>query len=201
MEKKDFILDTGPHIFHTPDKSLIDFWKKNFGDLLIEGKFYCKNVKGKKFDKYYGYPFSLESLNNFDQKLKFKIKRELKVCKNSEKRQKAKNYKEYVNALIGPTLRKMFFEKYPKKIWGIDTKYMTPEWAPNRIKFRKKFLPFYHEEFAAVGKFGTGCVYDRIKEKIISLGGKFRFNETVIGFDKTNNIISAIKTNKKIFYK
>ena len=60
--------------------------------------------------------FSLESLNNFDQKLKFKIKRELKVCKNSEKRQKAKNYKEYVNALIGPTLRKMFFEKYPKNL-------------------------------------------------------------------------------------
>ena len=89
-KKKDFILDTGPHIFHTPDKSLIDFWKKNFGDLLIEGKFYCKNVKGKKFDKYYGYPFSLESLNNFDQKLKFKIKRELKVCKNSEKRQRQK---------------------------------------------------------------------------------------------------------------
>lgn len=199
-KKKDFILDTGPHIFHTPDKSLIDFWKKNFGDLLVEGKFYCKNVKGKKFDKYYDYPFSIESLNNFNQKLKSKIKRELKLCKNLERRQKAKNYKEYVNALIGPTLRKMFFEKYPKKIWGIDTKNMTPEWAPNRIKFRKKILPFYHEEFAAVGKFGTGCVYDRIKEKIISLGGKFRFNETVIGFKKKDNIISAIKTNKKKYF-
>ena len=54
----------------------------------------------------------------------------------------------------------VIFEKYPKKIWGIDTKKMTPDWAPNRIKFRKKILPFYHEEFAAVGKYGTGCIYD-----------------------------------------
>ena len=40
---------------------------------------------------------------------------------------------------------------------------MTPDWAPNRIKFRDKILPFYHEQYAAVGKYGTGCIYDRIK--------------------------------------
>jgi len=196
-KKNEFILDTGPHIFHTPESSLIKFWKKNFGDLLVEGKFYCKNVKGKKFEEYYDYPFSLEALNKFQPKIKSKIKKELESCKNPERRQNAKNYHEYVNALIGPTLRKMFFEKYPKKIWGIDTKKMTPEWAPNRIKFRKKILPFYHEEYAAVGKYGTGCVYDRIKEKIDKLGGKFKFNETVIGLSENDNNITSITTNKK----
>ena len=35
-----FILDTGPHIFHTPDEELRKFWKSNFKDLLISGKFY-----------------------------------------------------------------------------------------------------------------------------------------------------------------
>ena len=63
-----FILDTGPHIFHTPDEELKKFWKANFNDLLVEGKFYCKNVQGDKFDKFYDYPFSLEALNNFDIK-------------------------------------------------------------------------------------------------------------------------------------
>ena len=43
---------------------------------------------------------------------------------------------------------------------------MTPDWAPNRIKFRDKILPFYHEEYAAVGKYGTGCIYDEIKRKL-----------------------------------
>ena len=31
---KDFILDTGPHIFHTRDKNMWDLWKKTFGKLI-----------------------------------------------------------------------------------------------------------------------------------------------------------------------
>ena len=183
----DFILDTGPHIFHTPDKLLEKFWKKNFGDLLVEGKFSCKNVKGKNFDEYFDYPLSIEALNKLDQKLRNKIKKEIKNCNRNNQRNEAKNYKEYIDSFIGPTLRKLFFEKYPKKIWGIDTKEMTPDWAPNRIKFRKKILPFYHEEFAAVGKYGTGCIYDRIKKLVKKKGGKFKLNEIVNGFDYKNN--------------
>ena len=192
-----FILDTGPHIFHTPEEELKKFWKSNFKDLLIEGKFYCKNVKGKKFNEFYDYPFSKEALNNFETKTKKKIKHELLKCKNLEKRFKAKNYKEYIDSFVGPTLRKMFYEKYPKKIWGVDTNKMTPDWAPNRIKFRDKILPFYHEEYAAVGKYGTGCIYDNIRDKIIKLGGVFKFNETVIGLKSKNQKISEIKTSKK----
>ena len=71
----EFILDTGPHIFHTPDEELKKFWKSNFKDLLIEGKFYCKNVKGEKFNEFYDYPFSKEALNNFDTKTKKKNKK------------------------------------------------------------------------------------------------------------------------------
>ena len=42
-----------------------------------------------------------------------------------------------------------------------------------------------------------GCVYDRIKNKIIKLGGKFKFNETVTGLSSLDNNISEIITNKK----
>jgi len=194
---RDYIVDTGPHIFHTPDKLLENFWKKNFGDLLVEGKFICKNVKGKNFDKYYDYPLSNEALNKFDKSLKIKIKKEIEECNKKSQRFKARNYKEYIDSFIGPTLRKMFFEKYPKKIWGIDTKYMTPDWAPNRIKFRKRILPFYHEEYSAVGKYGTGCVYDRIKNFVKRKGGKFRFNESVIGLKSYGKKVSEILTNKR----
>ena len=194
---RDFILDTGPHIFHTPDKLLEKYWKKKFGNLLIEGKFSCKNVKGKNFDQFFDYPLSFEGLNKFPKKLKNKIKQEIKNCNNKNERFNAKNYKEYIDSFIGPTLREMFFEKYPKKIWGIDTKKMTPDWAPNRIKFRKKILPFYSEEFAAVGKYGTGCIYDLIKKFIKKDGGKFRLKETVTGFKYKNKKITNIVTNKK----
>ena len=67
---KNFIVDTGPHIFHTPDVKLKNFWKKHFGDLLIEGNFYGKNVQGKDFDKFFNYPLSFEDLNNFEPTIK-----------------------------------------------------------------------------------------------------------------------------------
>ena len=193
----DFILDTGPHIFHTPEKLLKKFWKKNFGDLLIEGKFSCKNVKGKNFDKYYDYPLSNEALEKFDKNLKLKIKKELSKCNKKDQRYRARNYKEYIDSFVGSTLRKMFFEKYPKKIWGVDTKNMTPDWAPNRIKFRNKILPFYHEQYAAVGKYGTGCIYDKISSIIKKKGGKFKFNETVKNFKFNDKKIDEIITSKK----
>ena len=44
---------------------------------------------------------------------------------------------------------------------------MTAEWAPKRIEIRQKSLPFYYGQFSAVGKNGTGAIYERIKEKII----------------------------------
>ena len=58
-------------------------------------------------------------------------------------------------------------------------------------------MPFYHEEYAAVGKYGTGCIYDKIKDKIIKLGGTFKFNETVIGLKSRDKKIVEIKTTKK----
>ena len=85
------------------------FWKKNFKNLLIEGKFYGKNVKGKNFDEFYDYPFSRESLEKFEQNLKIKIKSELIKCKDLTKRFKAKNYKEYMRLFCWSNSQKNVF--------------------------------------------------------------------------------------------
>ena len=104
---------------------------------------------------------------------------------NPEMKAKANNYTEYIEAQVGKTLREMFFKTYHEKVWGISTDEMTPDWAPKRIEFRNKVTPFYHKQWNAVGKYGTGCIYERIKDKIIELGGEFYFNF------QANNIISS----------
>ena len=43
-KEDNYLLDTGPHIYHTPNKELAKIWKKDFGDILIEGDFWSKNV-------------------------------------------------------------------------------------------------------------------------------------------------------------
>ena len=188
----DFLVDTGPHIFHTPDIQLAKFWESEFGDLFIKGDFWCKNVGGNDYSEYWDYPLSWESISRYPKALKTKVLSELKAV-NSDMKAKARNYAEYIEAEVGPTLRNMFFKTYPEKIWGISTEDMTPDWAPKRIEFRNKVTPFYHKQWNAVGKYGTGCIYERIKEKIIDLGGEFYFDFQVNDIIADGEKIKAIK--------
>ena len=187
----DFLVDTGPHIYHTPDPELARFWEKEFGDLFIKDQYWCKNVKGENLDEYWDYPLSWESISRYPKSLKEKILGELK-SRNPEEKAKAKNYSEYMRAEVGPTLQKMFFQKYPEKIWGITTDEMAPNWAPKRIEFRQKVTPFYHKQWNAVGKYGTGCIYERIRDNILKLGGKLNLNSKVTGFEQKENSLTHI---------
>lgn len=192
---KNFIVDTGPHIFHTPDDKLKNFWKKEFGDLLLEGKFWCQNIQGKKFEESWDYPLSFESIKKYPKEKKLRIFKELKKIKNLNNKN-AKNFSDYMKNQVGDTLYKMFFHKYPKKIWGIEPDKITAEWAPKRIEIRKKILPFYTGQYAAVGKYGTGKIYERILQKIKKLGGKVHLNNSINKFVFKKNLISQLKTEK-----
>ena len=69
----DFLVDTGPHIYHTPDTQLQKFWESEFGDLFVKGEFWCKNVKGDDFSEYWDYPLSWESISRYPKDLKTKV--------------------------------------------------------------------------------------------------------------------------------
>ncbi len=189
---KDFILDIGPHIFHTPDKKLAKFWKKEFGHLMEEGEFHCQNVQGEDFDEFYNYPLSWEELSNFKKDKKEKIISEIGAITDYQKAI-ANSYEEYMDAQVGPTLRGMFYEKYPEKLWGVKISELTADWAPKRIKFRQKISPFYENEWVAVGSKGTGAIYESIAEKIENYGGKIHFKKTVNSIDTDNNIIKSLR--------
>ncbi len=191
---KSHILDTGPHIFHTSDKGLIKFWKKNFSELLQTGKFYSRNVINKNFSESYAYPLSYEAIKKYPSKLKNKIFNELK---ETNKNLEARNFKEFVENQVGETLTSMFFEGYPKKVWGISTKRMTADWAPKRIKITKKTEPFFQKEFTAVGKKGTGAVYEKIAKKLVKSGGKIYLNSKVSNIDYNEKYITDILVNDK----
>ncbi len=190
---KGHILDTGPHIFHTSNKKLWKFWKNNFGELLIDGTYYSKNIINNEYDKAYHYPISVESINLFEKNLKKKIKKELK-----QKREKiSKNFKEHIINQVGETLQKMFFNEYPEKVWGVGVDKMTSDWAPKRIKFTKKISPFFVNENTAVGKYGTGAVYEKLKNEIVKLGGKINLNHEIINLEYESNEITKINFKNK----
>ena len=183
------ILDTGPHIFHTYDTSLIKFWKNNFSKLLEEGTYYAKNVLNDKIEDAYSYPISHEAINKYPQKIKQKIKKELKNKKNNLQ---AKNFKEFIEQQVGITLTEMFFEGYPEKVWGIPTEKMTADWAPKRIKITEKIEPFFQKQYTAVSKYGTGNFYGSIAKKIKKNKGKIHLNNKVINIKHIDKKITQI---------
>jgi len=187
----EFYVDTGPHIFHTPDKALEKLWEDEFGDLFYKKEFWCKNVQGESFDKYFDYPLSFESIKQYPAELREIIEEEL-AQRNPEDKLKASTYFDYMQAEVGPTLATMFFQTYPEKLWGISTKDMTAEWAPRRVEFRKHKRPFYDGQWNAVGKYGTGAVYERIASAIKGLGGRIHFNHTVSNFGVQDNEVVRI---------
>ncbi|MBI3342082.1 NAD(P)-binding protein [Candidatus Curtissbacteria bacterium] len=135
-------LDYGPHIYHTPDKQLERIWKKEYGDLFYENEFWGKNVKGENFDQYFDYPLSFESLKKFPPSEQKKIMNELSHL-DETKLAEAKSYAQYVRELVGPTLMKYFFVRYPQKLWGVKIDEMTANWAPKRVNFRTKDEHFH----------------------------------------------------------
>ena len=187
----EFLIDVGPHLYHTPDPAVVEFWEREFGDLFVKGDFWCKNVRGDNFDEYYEYPLSYEAISRYPVDLRQKIFQELEQV-NPEDCAKASSYREYVRGLVGPTLQGMFFEEYPEKIWGLSTEEMTPLWAPKRVELRQKDTPFYHGQWNAVGKYGTGCICDRMYEKIVALGGRVRLGQGVRGLGVRGTLIDQI---------
>ena len=196
-KENNYLLDTGPHIYHTPDNELERYWKELFGDLLVSEDFWSKNTVDGKINNLVDYPLSWESINNFEEPFRSKVLSELSDLNQNESIG-ATNFDEYVENLVGRSLTDKFFKKYPEKVWGRPTTQLTADWAPKRIEIRNKITPFYTGQYAAVGLYGTGCVYERIAEKIIDLGGKIHFNCHVskLSYDK-NSITGFFVDNKE----
>ena len=144
FEWNGYTVDIGPHVFHTSDKLLENYWKNEFGSLLVEGSYWSKNIQGDLFNESYDYPLSWESISTYPENIRLKVISEIGKL-DIRTKANASNYSEYVDSVAGKTLRKMFFSRYPEKIWGIPIDEMTADWAPKRVNIYKKKVPFFNK--------------------------------------------------------
>ena len=108
---ENFIVDTGPHIFHSPDDLITNDWKDNFIELFKEGRFFSANYL-ENINQYIDYPLSIDCLNKaniFNNKIKISKKES-----NIDNLARATSFKEYVNALVGDEIQEKFFKRYPE---------------------------------------------------------------------------------------
>ncbi|WP_320674138.1 N-acetylneuraminate synthase family protein [Prochlorococcus sp. MIT 1341] len=198
-EHKGFILDTGPHIFHTSDKEIAKDWGSIGDDLLIPGNYTSCNIIKEYPNKLFDYPISFETLrNNLPKSILNQILEEYKSIKEKDKSRSSSSFKEFMEGKVGKTLSKLFFTDYPQKVWGIKTDKMLADWAPQRIELRESSGPFYTKPFVKVGKLGTGCFYHRIVEILRkSEDFKLKMNKKLSKVNYSEDKIRSLVFNKE----
>ncbi len=187
----DYYIDAGPHLFHTSSPEIISYWQDIFSGAFRMPALYGKNyVNGKFFD----YPLTEETLRQFPPELYDNIMKEM-ADKDPVKLSDARNYRDYMRALAGPTLQKIFYDEYPEKLWGIPASELSANWAPQRIEIRKEKKPFHADQWSAVAKNGCGHIMEILANKITELGGSIEYNVEVKGFDLKGDVIDRIITS------
>jgi sialic acid synthase SpsE/UDP-galactopyranose mutase len=194
IEWKGRAIDMGPHIYHTPDKDIQEYWETEFEGLFHERDHWAKNLKNGQF---YDYPISREFINSLPNELKDKISHDLENT-DPDALARASNYYEYTLALAGKTLQELFFTHYPQKLWGMSTKDLDANWAPKRVQITEERRAFYQGQWSAVGINGSGSIIDKLAEKVLSLGGTIKLGEAVEKVKcNSDNLIEKIVTDKR----
>ena len=187
----DYYIDAGPHLFHTSSPEIIAYWQSIFLGVFRTPALYGKNyVDGKFFE----YPLSEESLRQFPPELYDRIMAEM-AATDPAQLSTARNYRDYMTALAGSTLQKIFYEEYPEKLWGIPTSELSANWAPQRIEIRKEKKPFHADQWSAVAQNGCGQTMEILANKIIELGGRIDYNVEVLGVELEGDVIDRVRTS------
>jgi protoporphyrinogen oxidase len=109
----------------------------------------------------------------------------------------AKNFEQWVVNNFGRRLFEIFFKTYTEKVWGMDCKEISADWAAQRIKGLNLYEAIV-QSFGIgtrpkaggeviktlIGSFryprlGPGQMWERARDRIIEMGGEVRMGSTI----------------------
>lgn len=197
----DVSFDCGPHLFHTNNREIKEYWLNLMGSKMISPKLYGANFKDGNI---YEYPVSVQSLKSqYSKEDQKKILSELKNISKSKKLT-SKNYSEFVRNLAGETLTNIFFTKYPKKLWGISPEKLSARFAPRRVEIRKTQRPFHSGKGKWAGVLADGCgtLSKSLENELNKYGIYVEYNLDFQKFNfSKNNSNNKYKSVSKITFK
>lgn len=190
--------DCGPHLFHTNNPVIQEYWLSLLGDKILTPNLFGANYKDGKV---YEYPLSQESIaDQFTPEQIDLIKKQLND-RDLSSISRADNYAQYVKTLAGDFLHDMFFKKYPEKLWGIKTEELSAKFAPRRIEIREESRAFHSGagKWAAVLQGGCGVLASALEDKLRKLGVIVEFNSELTSFDLSadRKFLSSLTINNQ----
>lgn len=109
---------------------------------------------------------------------------------------------------FGKVLYSMFFEGYTEKLWGRHPKYISADWGSQRVKglsiraviadmFGKIFGGNRKVETSLIEeyiypKLGPGQLYEKVRDKIVEMGGEVKMNCPVVKINEVSGKIESV---------
>ncbi|MEY2440464.1 MAG: hypothetical protein QOI34_1849, partial [Verrucomicrobiota bacterium] len=195
---KGFHFDIGGHRFFSKSKAVEDFWSEILpDDMLIRPRSSRIFYDGK----FFSYPLkAVEAL------LKLGIIRSI-LCVLSWLKAKMfpvpnpDNFEDWVTNQFGKRLFNTFFKSYTEKVWGMNCKDISADWAAQRIKglslgsaIRNALLPQRQPKDRSkviktlINSFryprkGPGMMWEACAEKTKAMGGQIEMGCKVVACD------------------
>lgn len=192
VEYKGFSFDIGGHRFFSKSKAIEALWSRILGeDMLVRPRLSRIYYRGQ----FYSYPLKagdaltklglLESAACGFSFLKARLTRLRNIG----------SYEDWVTNRFGRRLFEIFFKTYTEKVWGMKCTEISADWAAQRIKDltlatavknalgmagRGNGTPVTSliNSFRYPRK-GPGMMWQRVTERVISMGGQVRMGEKV----------------------
>lgn len=207
---EEYRFDYGGHRFITNNEYLLDFVEDVLGDELLVAQ--RSSVILHK-NRMYEYPLNIKNLlkvaplsllaGAFIDTLKIV----LKMTKTNDK-----NFKTWITSRFGKTLYKNFFGPYTEKLWGIKPKYLSADWAGQRISlvdlkdvakkllFKNKKTARTYAKSYRYPKYGFGSLPIKMAKRFEDLGGVIITNAQASEFTYDDTKIKSVKTKDNEYF-
>lgn len=187
----NYRFDFGGHRFITKNPKLLEFVDKLMGDELLHAE--RKSVIRYR-GRIYQYPLVLGDLiKNAPLSLLvgggFDLFKQLFKAKPSNRSEVS--FAQWIESRFGKTLYRHFFEGYTAKLWGIDPKNLSGDWASQRISLidlkdiARRMLPGKRSNVRTYAKkyrypkWGFGQLYTQLAHELENKGVKFIYEAEV----------------------
>jgi len=121
------------------------------------------------------------------------------------RRRRDGSFADWIESRFGPTLYRNFFEGYTAKLWGIDPRDLSADWAGQRISLidlkdvAKRLIPGAGDTPRTYArtyrypKYGFGVIFDRLAERITAAGGRILHDTAVDAIEAGGRRITAVQ--------
>jgi len=116
-----------------------------------------------------------------------------------------RSFEDWVVARFGRPLYDTFFGPYTHKLWGIDPRRISADWAAERISLlhlgdaalrmaglRRSAVRTYARRYL-YPRFGMGQIYSRIADEVRAKGGEVRTGARVVGLETAGDRVVAVR--------